>query len=94
MFEHYFAELECDILGHIDCRIAGLGPVTVTCHNPDGTNEKLADNRCANCGHFIIDGATHIRSDRFTPDYLKNDPPEYIRERRARWQRAEEMTRQ
>lgn len=97
MFEHFLAELECAILGHIDFRgwswlKENHHPLQVNYVYPDGHIEKIADNCCANCGHFISwnkDGSSRrrVRSQRFTPDHLKNDPPDDVKARLMRLNR-------
>ena len=55
MFEHFVAELQCYLWGHVDDRTAE--PVIVKYCYQNGTEEKVADNICANCGHFLLDEA-------------------------------------
>jgi hypothetical protein len=61
--------------GHIDDRTAEnyrSTPVVVKYHYTTGTEEKVADNICANCGHFlndkaIADGHTKINKGHWVP---------------------------
>jgi hypothetical protein len=57
MLRHFFAELECAILGHDDDRRYE----TKVYKKYRGKCEKVADNCCANCGHFIVNGLSRVR---------------------------------
>lgn len=59
MFDHFIAEIQCWLWGHIDNRTAEnykADPVIVK-YYWCGKEEKVADNICANCGHFLNDEA-------------------------------------
>jgi hypothetical protein len=60
-FHHIFAELECDLFGHIPSGAGKFSPIKVMFCHADGTHEKVADDTCGNCGHFIVNGITHMR---------------------------------
>ena len=59
-FSHIIAELECDILGHVH-GMTSYDPIIVMYMYANGKQEKVADEVCENCGHFIIKGITKIR---------------------------------
>jgi hypothetical protein len=52
MWRHYLAELQCDLFGHVRSK-EPYHPIKVYYIHPDGTREKVADDVCENCGHFI-----------------------------------------
>jgi hypothetical protein len=60
-FRHIFAEVECDLFGHIPSTSRRYAPLVVMNHYPDGTIEKIADDVCENCGHHLIRGLSKLR---------------------------------